>query len=274
MHQRVTSSAAEACRPVRADKRRIAVNFSRAASTYDDAAALQDRVAARAMLGLPSDRKPEFVLDLGSGTGRQTIHVAGHYPQASVLGMDLAMGMASHARTCFPKLDWCSGDIEQLPFKDSRLDVVFSSLAIQWCALNRVLEEVYRVLKPGGLFVFSTLAAGTMHELKQAWSQVDRHVHVNGFDAYSTQKQCVQQSDFQLHSFKLQTETIYYPTVMQLLRDMKALGVNTVPSRKNGLMSRHRILKLQDAYEVFRTEKGLPLSYEVIYGILHKPLIA
>ncbi|MCW7555161.1 malonyl-ACP O-methyltransferase BioC [Endozoicomonas gorgoniicola] len=273
MLERVTSSVTEACRPERADKRRIAVNFSRAASTYDDAAALQDRVAARAMLGLPSNHKPEFVLDLGSGTGRQTIQVAGHYPQASVVGLDLAMGMAAHARSCFPNLDWCSGDIEHLPFKDNRFDVVFSSLAIQWCSLNRVLKEVHRVLKPGGLFVFSTLAAGTMHELRRAWSQVDPHVHVNSFDTYSAQKHCVQQSDCQLHSFRLQTETIYYPSVMQLLRDMKALGVNTVPARQNGLMSRHRILKLQEAYEIFRTEKGLPLSYEVIYGIVHRPLI-
>ena len=149
--------------------------------------------------------------------------------------------------------------------------MVFSSLAIQWCALDRVLEEAFRVLKPDGTFVFSTLASGTMHELKQAWASVDQHVHVNGFDTYSSQKQCAQQSGFQVHSFKLQTETVYYSSVMQLLRDMKALGVNTVPSRQNGLMSRHRILKLQDAYETFRTEKGLPLSYQVIYGILHKP---
>ena len=127
------------------------------------------------------------------------------------------------------------------------------------------------MLKPGGVFVFSTLAAGTMHELKQAWHKVDHHVHVNGFDTFGMQKHCVQQSGFQLHSFKLQTETVYYSTAMQLLRDMKALGVNTVPSRQNGLMSRQRILNFQQAYEDFRTDKGLPLSYEVIYGILSKP---
>ncbi|KEQ12663.1 hypothetical protein GZ77_19415 [Endozoicomonas montiporae] len=259
------------CRPARADKRRIAVNFSRAAKTYDYAAVLQDRVAARAMLGLPADWLPDCVLDLGSGTGSQTTLLAEHYPQATVLGMDLAIGMASHARSSYPELNWCSGDIEHLPFKSNALDVVFSSLAIQWCDLSRVLEEVYDVLKPGGVFVFSTLAAGTMHELKQAWSSVDRHVHVNTFDAFSTQKHCVQQSGFQLHSFKLQTETVFYLTAMQLLRDMKALGVNTVPSRQNGLMSRQRIFKFQQAYEMFRTDKGLPLSYEVIYGILRKP---
>ena len=271
MFQRVTSSVAEVCRPARADKRRIAINFSRAATTYDCAAALQNLVAARSMLGLPADLQPERVLDLGSGTGSQTAQLAGHYPDASVVGMDLAMGMAAHAQARYSQLGWCAGDIEHLPFKNDSFEVVFSSLAIQWCALDRVLEEAYRVLQPGGWFVFSTLAAGTMHELKQAWDAVDRHVHVNDFDAYSTQKQCVQQSVFQMHSFKLQNETVYYPSVMQLLRDMKALGVNTVPSRQNGLMSRQRILKLQDAYEVFRTDTGLPLSYQVVYGILHKP---
>ena len=118
MQQGLTSSIAEVCHQVRTDKRRVAVNFSRAAESYDCAAALQDRVAARAMLGLPSELQPEMILDLGSGTGSQTVQVAGHYPESNVLGMDLAMGMLSHARTRYPQLNWCSGDIEHLPFKD------------------------------------------------------------------------------------------------------------------------------------------------------------
>ena len=130
---------------VRADKRRVAANFSKAAATYDLAATLQERAAARAMLGLPAGYEPERILDMGSGTGLQTAQLAEHYPDACVLGMDLAMGMLSFSREQYSGLNsglkWCSGDIEALPFQNDSFDIVFSSMAIQWCSLQKVLRE-------------------------------------------------------------------------------------------------------------------------------------
>ncbi|MRI31716.1 malonyl-[acyl-carrier protein] O-methyltransferase BioC [Endozoicomonas sp. OPT23] len=250
------------------DKQRVAANFSRAAETYDSAAALQKRVAARAMLGVPAGFQPERVLDLGSGTGSQTSILKTTFSDAHVTGVDLAMGMLKHASSQELDASWCRGDIESLPFKNDSFDLVFSSLAIQWCELETVLSEVRRILKPGGLFVFSSLAKGTMVELNQAWQQVDSHVHINGFDPFSLQQQKVSNSALQQRSLMLQQETLYYPSVLTLLRELKALGVNTVHSAQQGLTTRARIQKLEQAYESSRTEVGLPLSYQVIYGTL------
>lgn len=254
------------------DKARVAANFSKAAATYDDAATLQKRVSARAMLGMPSDLEPERVLDLGSGTGSQTSILSSFYPEAHITGMDMAMGMLQHAKgqqlESQKEPSWCSGDIESLPFRTDSFDLVFSSLAIQWCSLETVLEEVSRVLKPGGMFVFSSLASGTMSELNQAWSCVDKNIHVNGFSHCDAQKQTIINSPLTSLSFRQQTETLYYSSVSQLLRELKALGVNTVHSRQQGLMTRRRLTGLQQAYEEFRTEDGLPLSYQVLYGVL------
>ena len=254
-------------------KQRVAANFDRAASTYDAAAILQKRVATRAMLGLPSELQPERVLDLGSGTGSQTPLLATHYPEARVVGLDMAMGMLQYARSVnrLRPLHWCAGDIEALPFTGESFDVAFSSLAIQWCQLSQVLAEVERILKPGGWFVFSTLATGTMDELRKAWSAVDGNVHVNGFESYDVQRQRSVQSGLEIRSFRLQTETLYYDSVNQILRSLKALGVNTVHARGQGLMTRSCLVRLQQAYEESREESGLPLSYKVIYGALRKP---
>ena len=251
-------------------KQRIAANFSRAAGTYDSAAALQKRVAARAMLGIPAGFRPERVLDLGSGTGSQTSVLKNSFSEAHVTGVDLAMGMLQFSRSQNADSSWCAGDIESLPFKGDSFDLVFSSLAIQWCDLETVLSEIHRVLKPGGLFVFSSLAKGTMAELNDAWQQVDSHVHINGFEPFSLQQKKVSSSALQPCSLKLQQETLYYPSVLTMLRELKALGVNTVHSAQQGLMTRTRLQKLEQAYEDFRTEAGLPLSYQVIYGALLK----
>ncbi|WP_422139137.1 malonyl-ACP O-methyltransferase BioC [Endozoicomonas sp. ALC020] len=263
--------AADCGAEARINKQRVAANFSRAATTYDSAAVLQKRVAARAMMGLPTDICPEYVLDLGSGTGSQTGLLSGHFPDSHVTGLDLAMGMLKFARLQCDSASWCSGDIESLPFKSESFDLVFSSLAIQWCSFETVLKEIYRVLQPGGVFVFSSLASGTMVELQEAWRQVDSHVHINGFDSFEQQRLWLLESGFRQQSFKQQTETLYYPELFQMLRELKALGVNTVHGRPSGLVTRRRLTQLQEAYESFRADAGLPLSYQVLYGILRKP---
>ncbi len=63
-----------------------------------------------------------------------------------------------------------------------RFDLVFSNLAMQWCDdVGSVLSEFRRVLKPGGLLVFTTFGPDTLKELRASWQSVDDAVHVNAF---------------------------------------------------------------------------------------------
>ena len=184
------------------------------------------------------------------------------------------MGMLQYAERQLPynPFSWCSGDIDALPFANSCFDLVFSSLAIQWCeSLSSALREVKRVLVPGGHFVFSTLVAGSLMEISQAWRQVDCYNHVNQYDTFETQLQQVAASGFESDLFKQQTKVLYYPDVSFLLKELRALGVNTVTkSASLGLMTRSRLLAFRDAYENLRSPNGLPLTYQVVYGALRK----
>ncbi len=263
----------------KADKRRIAEAFGKAATTYDAAASLQQLVASRTRLGLPELPQDAQVLDMGCGTGKETRALRERYPAAKMTGLDLSAGMLDFARQHY-ELDncqWAIGDIEELPFNEQQFDLVFSSLAIQWCeCLSEVLAQVHRVLKPGGWFVFSTLAAGSLSELNAAWKTVDDRPHVNNYESLSCQKQRVASSEFQCVSLRQQTETLYYPAVMYLLREMKALGANTVVEdspeerSKKGLSGKRALEALNKGYQPYRSDKGLPASYQVIYGVLHK----
>ena len=54
-------------------------------------------------------------------------------------------------------------DALRLPFAEASADIVFSSLMLQWCDdLLIAFREVRRVLKPGGLFIFSTFGPDTL----------------------------------------------------------------------------------------------------------------
>ena len=257
-------------------KQQIALRFGHAAPTYDRAATLQAQVANRMWGWLPAPPNITTVLDMGCGTGRQTARLGLHYNQACVIGMDLSYGMLTFAKKQnTPAANhWLSGDIDQLPCQNGCLDLVFSSLAIQWCdSLEHVLSEMARVLKPGGRAVFSTLAAGSLHELNAAWQAVDCARHVNRYADENDQYQMIKASGLKTVHFETVAERFYYPNILQLLRQIKAVGANTVTGRQAGpIMGRNILTQLGQAYQPFVTCAGLPITYRVIYAAVQKPL--
>src|SRR5690554_3663028 len=85
------------------DKRLIAESFSRAAVTYDQAAALQRTVGSNLLERVPADSAPVDIIDLGCGTGYFSRALAARFQQP-VIGLDLAEGMLRHARQLSPAL--------------------------------------------------------------------------------------------------------------------------------------------------------------------------
>lgn len=80
--------------------------------------------------------------------------------------LDLAPGMLDVARQRQAAHHYLLGDIERVPLPDAAMDICFSSLVVQWCSdLPAALAELYRVTRPGGAILFSTLAAGSLQEL-------------------------------------------------------------------------------------------------------------
>ena len=252
-------------------KQRIADNFSRAAEHYDQADRLQQYVARRLMLCLPE--QVGSVLDLGCGTGKWTYALRQRYRQAQVIGMDFAWGMLQKAKSLKVKgVHWCAGDIETLPLGDNSVDLVFSSLAVQWCShLSHVLKEAERVLKPGGSFVFSTLAKGSLYEMQHLWKSVDQLAHTNEYQSFSEQEKICRQSPLLVQQLRCDREVFHYDTVMNLLREFKGLGANTVSrGGLKGLMTPAKLQRFLLSYEQLRETKGVPCTYNVVYGVLVK----
>lgn len=254
------------------DKRQVAASFSRAASTYDAVAELQRDVGKRLLELLPASAAPQRWIDLGSGTGYFTRALAARYPQAQGLAVDIAEGMLRHSRKQGGAEYFIGGDAERLPLRDGASDLLFSSLALQWCAdLPAVLGEARRVLRPGGVLAFSSLCIGTLGELRQSWEAVDGFVHVNRFRAFEQyQRHC---TDSGLDVLELRTEdrVLHFPDLRSLTHELKALGAHNLnPGRPDGLTGRERVRALIAAYERFRQPEGLPATYRVVYAVLRK----
>jgi len=256
------------------DKRQVAASFSRAAGSYDSVAQLQRDVGNQLLSRLPEDFSPQRWLDLGCGTGYFSRALAQRFAAAHGVALDIAEGMLEHARPLGGATHFIAGDAERLPLQDSTCDLIFSSLAVQWCAdFASVLSEANRALKPGGILAFASLCVGTLYELRDSWRQVDGLVHVNRFREFATYQQLCAASGLKVVSLQNAAHVLHYPDVRSLTHELKALGAHNLnPGRPGGLTGRARILGLIEAYEQFRQAQGLPATYQVVYAVLEKPL--
>ncbi|HKJ09848.1 MAG TPA: methyltransferase domain-containing protein, partial [Gammaproteobacteria bacterium] len=168
------------------DKAQVRQSFGRAAASYDAAAVLQREVGERMLERLQLVRmKPERIADLGAGTGVATAELARRYRGARVVAVDIAEPMLQLARRRAPWLGrpgYVCGDVERLPLRDGSVDMVFSNLCIQWSNdLDRTLGEFRRVLRPGGVVMFTTFGPDTLRELRSSWAAVDAYSHTSAF---------------------------------------------------------------------------------------------
>jgi len=255
------------------NKQTIANSFSKAAVNYEDSAFLQKEVAGRLLERLElMNVKPKTILDAGCGTGFCTRILNKTFSKAKVIGVDIAEGMIEQAISqngFFNKIDYQLGDVEQLPFANNSFDLVFSNLTVQWVKdQSQTFVELNRVLKPGGLIIFSTLGPDTLIELKISWLKVDQDVHVNKFFDMHITGDHVHSAQFENTVMDRDVITLTYKTMLGLMKDLKSIGAHNMDSnRQRGLLGKSKFEKLKNAYEDFRWEDGqLPATYEVIYG--------
>ncbi len=260
------------------DKRQVAASFSasfsRAAASYDSVAQLQRDVGDELLRRLPTQGNRSRWLDVGCGTGYFSRALGARFGEEQGVALDIAQGMLEHARPLGGAKYFVAGDAERLPLQAECCDLVFSSLAVQWCAdFAAVLGEARRVLRPGGLMAFASLCVGTLDELRESWGAVDGRVHVNRFRGFAEYQRLCAASGLRVLSLENQAQILFYPDVRSLTHELKALGAHNLnPGRPGGLTGRARVLGLIDAYEQFRQAQGLPATYQVVYAVLEKPL--
>jgi malonyl-CoA O-methyltransferase len=261
--------------------------FDHAAASYDAHAVLQREVCDRLLERLDfMTLKPARVFDVGTGTGYGLAHLRGRYANAELCAADIAPAMLAAARARLPQPTWTQralqrltpqasplshlmcADMERLPLAPNSMNLVWSSLALQWAHdLEATFRGFHRVLAPGGLLLFATFGPDTLKELRAAFSAIDDAPHVNRFIDLHDIGDMLIHAGFASPVMEMEMLTLTYADLKTLMRDLKGIGAhNAAASRRRGLLGKSAWARLEQAYEAHRLDGRLPATFEVIYG--------
>lgn len=122
--------------------------------------------------------KNDHILDLGCGAGRTTLGMY-HLGYSHLRGVDLHPEMVAAARQLGPEIPYQQGDATQLEFEAGTFDAVLFSfngiMSIPGRANRRMaFEEINRVLKPEGIFIFTTHDREEETRFLELWRQEEQ----------------------------------------------------------------------------------------------------
>ncbi|HEX4584669.1 MAG TPA: methyltransferase domain-containing protein [Burkholderiaceae bacterium] len=272
--------------PVRAPFRCVTVQrqFDRRAPGFAGASAVVREVGGRLFERLDTIRhEAGLVVDLGCGAGLQRAALLKRFAHATWIGIDLSRGMLAQAadeasafvrrlpRALQPRsrtLRVCA-NADRLPLADASADCVFSNLMLHWHpAPHQVFPEVARVLREGGLFLFSSLGPDTLRELRQACALALAHPRPMPFVDMHDLGDMMVAAGFSSPVTDSETIRLTYGSARQLLAEVRVLGGNPRDDRDPGLPSGRRARALVAELEAQRGGDGrIGLTFEISYGL-------
>ena len=274
------------------DKHRLRRAFNRAAPKFDSAATLHREIADRMIERLSIIRlNAATILDAGSATGYATKLLRHRFARSFVIELDHSVVMlrqrANRRRTYIPwsglrRFPVCA-DFQRMPLAPSSVDLVWSNLALHWAEeIPAVFAEAHRVLRPGGLLMFSMFGPDTLKELNSTFRDSGSRgngsrgngFRVNRFVDMHDVGDALVQSGYADPVMDMEYLTLTYTDVAALLRDLKAQGSSSTHELTHkGLTARSSYESVVARYEQFRGGDGrLPATFEIVYGHAWKPL--
>ncbi len=246
------------------DKRQVGRQFSRSAARYGEYDQVQRLMNQALVRWLPDYRR---LLELGCADGRTLRELADRFPQRTHLALDLAAGMLAELQRQAPQLPAIQADMEQLPLTDQSCDLIYCCAALQWTHTARALQEISRVLAPGGTLLLGTLVAGSLREWQQAWERADGKPRVHQLPAAADILAQIQQAELQIDAEQHLEYCCEFSSPEALLRDIKGLGgTHAAAGRPRGLLGKH-------TYQRFRSallEIGCLARYQIVLLRAHK----
>jgi malonyl-CoA O-methyltransferase len=254
------------------EPRAVRRSFDRAARTYDASAAVQAEIRTRLLERLDVVRlRPTAVLDLGAGTGHASRDLKRRYPSAQVVAVDSSLSMlreSARQQRFLRRFAPVCADAQLLPLRSRSFDLVVSNLLIEWCHdPDAVFAEAARVLRPQGLFTFTTVGPDTLKEVRELWRGIDPFTHVHRFIDMHDFGDALLRAGFAEPVMDTERLTVTYSDLSALVAEIRGSGArNIAQGRPRGLSSRARGAGVRSRSAELTRNGPLKVSVEVIHG--------
>ena len=162
-------------------KQQVEQMFDTISGNYDDLNRVismgSDVKWRKKVIKMVTERNPESILDIATGTGDLAIKFASLSQATRIVGLDLSEGMLSVAnnkvagKDLSTTIEFIQGDSEALPFETESFDAITVSFGIRnFENLEKGLSEIYRVLKQNGIFVILETSVPNKTPFKQGYN--------------------------------------------------------------------------------------------------------
>lgn len=254
-------------------KQKISRDFNKAAASYDEHAILQRKAADNLFLTIKDAISNEsLTLDAGCGTGYFHELLRKNRIYCKLLQTDIAYNMCKKSAEYASPPEYggvytFTSDIEKLPLAQQSVDIIFSSLTLQWTDLDKSLSRLYKALKNNGKIAIATIGEGTLFELKQASLIGNKSLNINeNFKNEKEIKELFLKNGFKNIETQLQTIKIEHDTLKKLLTSIKGVGAIYKGNSSGQYLGKDYFNQVEQNYqENFSNNTKLVASWNIIY---------
>ncbi|CAN7343404.1 malonyl-ACP O-methyltransferase BioC [Paenibacillus sp. LjRoot56] len=275
----------------------IGRQFNRSSSgSYDRHSSVQRSMADRLvqiLKGWVDDSYKEGLnlLEIGCGTGALTEILLKEWSSfVSITALDIAPKMIKVAeqrvlssavydsesyQSSSTRLQFLEADVEvwAIDAPSASFDLIISNACFQWLS-NQVhtLGHLRRLLRPGGMLVFTTFGPHTFHELHKSFHEVYRasglepQRHGLSFQSTDQWKEWLNEVGFSSIQYEREVRKETYPTVRDFLFSVKGMGASSSEAvALPGISTRRLFAKMYQEYEdKFGIQEGIIASYDLL----------
>ncbi|MEM7763554.1 MAG: methyltransferase domain-containing protein [Pseudomonadota bacterium] len=242
-------------------------------ATRDEQMFMHARVADELVARLPYlQLKPSVVLELGAQRGALTRRLRQHYPATTLIVAEPAGGLpAGLARRRWLRRPVVDRILDKAPLHanglaDDSIDLIVSNFAtLRYTEPDTLLQEIARVLRPDGVFLFVTLGPESLRELRAGWPPDDTDRHTLDFIDMHDFGDALGRHGLREPVLDSEKLTLAYTDPSKLWQDLTDSGArNASGARRKGLMGRRRWAEFEQI--LTGGEDTFPITLELVYG--------
>jgi malonyl-CoA O-methyltransferase len=238
--------------------------FSDAAFNYEMLSSLHKEIG-RELVRKVMHQDAARVLDVGTGTGYLANKAKFYFPEALVVGVDLADGMVLEANKLKEGIQIVQADACALPFGRRAFDLVISNLAYQWVGdLRHAFEQAHQCLSQKGRFCATIFGRRTLTELFETIEAVTPGGDVKRLPDCEAVESAMIAAGFKGIKVDYELIKVQFSDVMDLLKWTRSIGANILNDEI--FLGPKALAKMDEHYKThYPYFDGICVTFEVIW---------